>query len=122
MKAANSGHYDIVSLLIKAGAELNATDSKGSTALVYAAKNGHNDIVQLLLSCPQWSAVVGCSLSVTAREALVAAAKEGHLDVLDSLINHPSVDVNLACGYTGEVALCAAASYGQLGSCQILIN
>merc|ERR1719225_1524543 len=115
MKAANSGHYDIVSLLIKAGAELNATDSKGSTALVYAAKAGYNDIVQLLLSCPQWSAVAGCSLGVTAREALVSAAKEGHLDVLESLINHP-------CGYTGEVALCAAASQGQLGSCQILIK
>ena len=52
----------------------------------------------------------------------MSAAKEGHLDVLESLINHPSVDVNQPCGYTGEVALCAAASQGQLGSCQILIK
>ena len=32
------------------------------------------------------------------------------------------MDVNQACGYSGEVALCAAASQGQLGSCQILIK
>lgn len=121
MKAANSGHYELVALLIKAGCELNATDSKGSTALVYAAKSGHNDIVQLLLSCPQWPSV-GCTLSITAREALVIASKEGHLDVLETLINHPSVDVNEACGYSGEVGLYAAASHGQLGSCQILIR
>ena len=44
------------------------------------------------------------------------------LKKLQALINHPSVDVNQACGYSGEVALCAAASQGQLGSCQILIK
>ena len=33
MKAANSGHYEIMSFLIKAGAELNATDSKGTVVI-----------------------------------------------------------------------------------------
>jgi ankyrin repeat protein len=120
MRATQNGHYAIVALLVKAGADLNATDSKGSTALVYAAKSGQNEILQFLLSCP-WS-TAGCSLDITAAEALVVAAKEGHLDVLETLINCGNVDVNQPCGLSGEVALCTAASCGQLGSCQILIK
>jgi len=48
--AAWSGHEDIVSKLISAGADLNVRDSNGWTALHWAAWKNHPDIAEMLLS------------------------------------------------------------------------
>lgn len=47
--SANRGHEKIVKMLIENGAEINAQDDKGWTALSEAAYRGHADIVELLL-------------------------------------------------------------------------
>jgi ankyrin repeat protein len=47
--AASSGHTEIVQLLLDKGANINAADLNGGTALYYADWNGHTEIVQLLL-------------------------------------------------------------------------
>jgi len=50
MLASRCGHYNIVRLLLEAGADVNAKDDDGSTALMLASRNGYIDIVRLLKS------------------------------------------------------------------------
>ena len=38
--ASSHGHVDIVNLLLKKGADINARAKNGSTAVIYAATNG----------------------------------------------------------------------------------
>lgn len=47
--AARQGHIDIVQILLERGADVEATDNYGSTALYWAKKNQREEIVQLLL-------------------------------------------------------------------------
>ena len=47
--AAESGHLDVVRLLIETAADVNATRSDGYTALMCAAQNGHTDCAKLLI-------------------------------------------------------------------------
>lgn len=46
--ASRAGHDEIVGLLIKAGANVNAMSQSGETAIKEAMNNGHSDIVGLL--------------------------------------------------------------------------
>jgi ankyrin repeat protein len=46
--AAEKGDIKKVKALIKAGADVNAKDKEGGTALMYAKNEGHGDIVKIL--------------------------------------------------------------------------
>jgi hypothetical protein len=48
-KAAEEGKVEDVSRLLDVGAEINAVDSKGRTALYLACEKGHADVVRVLL-------------------------------------------------------------------------
>jgi ankyrin repeat protein len=48
MGAAEEGYTEIVKLLIEKGADVNATDILGDTALMYAAEEGRTETVNLL--------------------------------------------------------------------------
>jgi ankyrin repeat protein len=50
MQAREKNYTKIVELLVSAGADLDAQDSAGDTALARAARSGHKEIVQLLIS------------------------------------------------------------------------
>lgn len=80
---ANQGYLDMVALLIEFGADINAINSNGMTALMFAAKQGHLDIVRLLF---QHGAIINlidkCEMS-----ALVFAAKSGHLNTISFLVS-----------------------------------
>jgi ankyrin repeat protein len=47
--AAKEGKLNEVELLLKEGADINAKDNAGWTALMYASANCHKDIVELLI-------------------------------------------------------------------------
>jgi len=49
MRAAFHGHTDIASILIEKGADINAKNNDGLTALMIAVEQGHNDVGKLLL-------------------------------------------------------------------------
>jgi len=49
MIAAKNGHYDIVEVLLEAGALVNIVNAFGHHALFYAVINNHTNIVRLLL-------------------------------------------------------------------------
>lgn len=50
MEAASAGHIEIIELLLKHGADVNAQSSTGNTPLMYACAGGHVGAVQLLLA------------------------------------------------------------------------
>ena len=50
MLASYAGHLDIVKLLVKMGADVNARRYTGETALIMASKNGNDKIVKFLIS------------------------------------------------------------------------
>ena len=47
--AANFGHVDMVSFLIRKGAKVNASDRSKDTPLTFAARNGHVDVAKVLI-------------------------------------------------------------------------
>lgn len=49
MRAAARGFGDIAQLLIAAGADVNAVNRDGDTALILASRNGHARVVHILL-------------------------------------------------------------------------
>ena len=48
MIASDKGHLDMVKLLFRHGAPLNARDEKGFTALMWAEKRHHHNVVKFL--------------------------------------------------------------------------
>ena len=47
--AAFKGHLEVLRLLLEAGADKNAANANGATALMAAALKGHLEVVRLLL-------------------------------------------------------------------------
>jgi ankyrin repeat protein len=75
---------DIVQLLLKAGADKDATNNLGYTPLIVAAENGSARVVKLLLDA-------GADIEATERNngynALTLAAEYGYVDVVKLLLD-----------------------------------
>uniref|UniRef100_A0ACD5XWS3 Uncharacterized protein n=1 Tax=Avena sativa TaxID=4498 RepID=A0ACD5XWS3_AVESA len=74
--AASKGHHEIAGLLLENGADVNARNIYGQTALMQACRSGHWEVVQTLLAfrCNVWKAD-----GLSGRTALHAAAAGGHV-------------------------------------------
>ena len=80
---SNQGFSDMVSLLIEFGADVNAANTAGLTALMFAAKQGHLDIARLLI---QHGAQINL-IDKNETSALVYAARSGHLNSISFLVS-----------------------------------
>ncbi|MGP8090842.1 MAG: ankyrin repeat domain-containing protein [Syntrophobacteraceae bacterium] len=49
MNASENGHRDVVQLLLGKGADVNAKNNGGKTALTYASGRGHQEVKDLLI-------------------------------------------------------------------------
>lgn len=58
MLATSHGNYDMVQMLLGAGADINIQDEDGSTALMCAAEHGRIDIIKLLLAQPDCDSTI----------------------------------------------------------------
>jgi len=78
-RAVIEGNTDMVrSLLSTPGADVNATDARGSTPLLEAARYGHNDIARLLIAA-------GANVKAKDKDgktALMLAIQGNHDDVV----------------------------------------
>jgi uncharacterized protein len=77
LSAAGANCVDVVRLLLERGADVNAKDHDGWTALIKASQAGHADMVQLLMDR-------GADMNVadnTGRTAWMFAAMGNHLDI-----------------------------------------
>ncbi len=82
--ASSQGDTKIVQVLIRAGANVNATGEDRTTALYAAARNGHVDSVRLLLEG-------GADVDKAGKDRftpVMRAASAGHVECLQLLLSH----------------------------------
>ena len=115
--AANSGHLNIVSLLVREGATINMRDSFGYTPLHFAAKRGYLDIVKFLV---ENGADVNAKEDKYKYSPFRVAAEEGHLAVMKYLFEK-GVDISQLDSY-GWTALHQTASKGYTDCVQWLVD
>jgi len=114
--AAWRGHGEVVELLVDKGANLDAQDKLGWTALQRAADNGHGEVVKLLVE-------KGANLEAQdtyGRTALHLAAQGGHGEVVKLLVEKGA---NLEAQDTyGRTALHLAAQGGHGEVVKLLVE
>ena len=115
LQAARNGVGAELKALLGSGANPNAVDRWGNTALMFAAQEGSLDTVQLLLQAG--ALVNGRGGAMT---PLAAAALRGHTVVARMLIRNKA-DVN-EVGSNGLSALMNAVSLNRLEVAQVLIE
>ncbi|XP_025078776.1 LOW QUALITY PROTEIN: ankyrin repeat domain-containing protein 39-like [Pomacea canaliculata] len=83
--AALSGEIDELERRLAHGADVNARDKSGYTALHYAARSGHRDVCCLLLN---HGAEVNATTTAGSATPLHRAAYMGHADIVQLLLSH----------------------------------
>ncbi len=116
IKAVSKGDTPTTRALLAKGADVQARDAKGRTALMYAAENGDPTTVQALLTN---------GADVNARDwqswtALIYAAENGDLSTVQTLLANKAHE-NAKSEGSGWTALMSAASRGHLPVTQVLL-
>ena len=114
-QALKEGNTSRVAELISSGADVNAKDKGGWTALIWLAFRGHTGIVKLLIDK---GAEVNAKTNY-GETALIMAAFRGHTETMKLLIDK-GADVNAKFGEDGWTALMLATKYGYSDIIQLL--
>lgn len=117
--AAAKGHHEIAALLLENGADVNARNIYGQTALMQACRFGHWEVVQTLL-------VFRCNVSkvdsLSNRTALHLAAAGGHVKCARLLLAGAGNKLVNKAGSGGVTALHLAALHGHADCVHLLID
>eukprot|EP00730_Choanoeca_flexa_P013679 TRINITY_DN5584_c0_g1_i1.p1 TRINITY_DN5584_c0_g1~~TRINITY_DN5584_c0_g1_i1.p1 ORF type:complete len:271 (+),score=59.86 TRINITY_DN5584_c0_g1_i1:56-868(+) len=117
-KAALKGLFEAVKILAERGAQLDAEDEAGYTALQISAFQGFDKIVGLLLS--RGASVNHQDQNGDGYTALQLASQEGHINVIDTLLcNGADVDTQ---NETGDTALHLAVRNGHAKAVALLLQ
>jgi ankyrin repeat protein len=102
--AVRAGDAGAVGAMLDAGADIDARDEHGQTALMNAARDGHTDMVRLLVSR-------GADLNHTAKynlSAIMLAVINGR-DAIVGILSDAGADLTIrgsgAPGFAGKTAL-----------------
>src|SRR6266700_514073 len=116
LEAAKARNTAEVQKLLGEGADANAKDNAGWTALMWAAFSGRAEIVRALL---KKGADVN-AMDDSGKTVLMSAALRGHADTVRALLEK-GADVN-AKSKTGRTALMSAADLGHLDTVRALLE
>jgi hypothetical protein len=116
INAAFDGKTDTVKTLVAAGADVNAKDSIGYTALIYASTKGHTETVNVLLTA---GADVNQRDDTHGATALMWASLRGRTETIKSLLE-AGADVNQHDD-RGETALMTASGKGYTETVKALL-
>ncbi len=117
IEAARQGNVDAVRALLKDGADVNAAEGDGATALHWAARAGKAELAQMLLYA---GANVRATTRLGAYTPLMMAAQGGHSATVAALIA-AGADVN-ATSTTGTTPLMFAAESGDTRTVTMLVE
>ncbi len=114
--AATMGRTDMIAPLLTAGADINAYDSRGFTALILAAYNGHIDTVNALIAAK----ADPCKPDVTqGNTAQMGVAFKGYDEIAARLLKTGcKVD---ARNHQGQTALMMAAMFDRKAQIAMLV-
>ena len=115
--AASRGDVTEVSALVSKGADVNAPQGDGMSALHWAAMNGSTDLAALLL---QAGATPNPSTRVGGYTPLLLAARQGHGAVVATLLEGGATAA--AATDNGTTALMFAAQSGDVRSVELLLD
>ncbi|KAI2492666.1 serine/threonine kinase [Fragilaria crotonensis] len=118
VRKARDGNLDKVRDLLKSGANVNAKDEYGYTALIRASMFGHLEVVRFLLVHDGVDVNTKNDFGVA---ALIAASKKGRLEVVRALLKHDGVDVNIKNDH-GATALIIAIEKGHVEVVRAILN
>jgi ankyrin repeat protein len=119
--AARLGDVDRLRCLLASGADVNARDEHGQTALMIAAGNGRSSAIRLLV---ENGAVLDCTAKY-GLSAVMLAVIGGHLDAVRTLAE---AGANLAIrgtgapGFSGKTAVELAAALDRIDIVEVLRN
>ncbi|GFY40967.1 protein TANC2 [Trichonephila inaurata madagascariensis] len=116
--ASKLGFVDIVKLLLKFGANKNASDAFGTTPLMEAANQGYLKIAEVLLS----AGAQICAQDKVGRCALCYAAEKGHLQLVDLIVESKNWPTLLLLSQAIQRALVAASGSCNFQMCEHLIK
>jgi len=111
------GKLNEVEVLVGKGADVNATDQKGHTPLIFAATNGHTPVVKFLVGA-------GSQLDSTdgsGQTALMYACKRSFNETAAFLIDS-GADVNVQSKKTRVTALMLAAVWNNVELTEMLLK
>jgi ankyrin repeat protein len=109
----NAGSSEVAKMLIEAGADVNANDYMGKTALILAYQEGNEEIVKLLIDG-------GADVNAEDKEGQTALMKTGSSEAAKMLIE-AGADLNEG-DYRGKTALIMASQEGSEGLVKLLID
>ena len=115
-EAAQQGDEGVVRAALEQGADVNAAQGDGMTALHWAALRGDAEVVRMLLAA---GADVNATTRLNGHTPLLLAAEEGHAAVLTPLLQ-AGADANDRTA-NGTSALMFAAGSGNLEAVDILL-
>ncbi|KRZ56108.1 Ankyrin-1 [Trichinella nativa] len=81
--ASSQGHYDIVSLLVSQGSDVNAADINGWTPMHFSTNAGHLNVVKFLIE----SGANSSSKSTDGKIPMCLAASSNHIECLRFLLH-----------------------------------
>ncbi|GFQ86520.1 protein TANC2 [Trichonephila clavata] len=116
--ASKLGFLDIVKLLLKFGANKNASDALGTTPLMEAADQGYLKIAEVLL----YAGAQICAQDKVGRCALCYAAEKGHLQLVDLIVESKNWPTLLLRSQAIQRALVAASGSCNFQMCEYLIK
>ena len=120
-RSIETGDVAAVQAALDAGADPNAKNAQGLSALQLAAAQGHSAVVEVLLAKQSVPGVGETQPRSPQFGSLQLAARQGDVATVQALIDH-GVDINVQDPHTQQTALWSAVQQDQVDTVKMLLE